>query len=130
LSAFDFFATIIWKSDRSKTKVKKGLEKAGKTVEVLMHEVSQAEELQSRVDVLTQIDGIGIAIASAILTVGYPETFTVLDYRVWGILKKHKIVGLPKSYPHNSRTYVRYCEACQKLAAHSVVSGFTRAIQP
>jgi hypothetical protein len=50
LSAFDFFAIIIWKSDRSKTKVKKGLEKAGKTVEVLMHEMSQAEELQSKTE--------------------------------------------------------------------------------
>jgi len=39
LEPFDFFAIVVWKSNRARTKVKRGLNDAGKSVQELMREV-------------------------------------------------------------------------------------------
>lgn len=116
LRPYDFFAIVIWKSNRAKTRIKRGLADAGKTVEALMQEVSQSDQLQAKVEVLLQIRGIGLPMASAILTVCYPETFTVLDYRAWETLQQASVDGLPESYPQSPEAYLAYCRACQTLA--------------
>jgi thermostable 8-oxoguanine DNA glycosylase len=116
LEPFDFFAIVTWKSNRTKTKVKKGLADAGKTVQELMREVAQAETPRDKVKVLVQVWGIGLPIASAILTVCDPETFTVLDYRAWETLKGAAVPGLPEDYPATPDEYLDYCRVCRQLA--------------
>jgi hypothetical protein len=116
LRPYDFFAIVIWKSNRAKTKIKRGLADAGKTVEALMREVSQSDQPQAQVDALLQVRGIGLAMASAILTVCYPETFTVLDYRAWETLQRASVDGLPENYPQSPEAYLLYCRACKELA--------------
>ncbi len=116
LEPFDFFAIVVWKSNRAKTKIKKGLEKAGKSVSELMAEVSQAVSLKDKVRILWDIDGIGLSIASAILAVCYPEVFTVLDYRVWEVLTKAAVQGLPTRSSWYPEDYLQYCEVCRRLA--------------
>jgi len=116
LRPYDFFAIVIWKSNRAKTKIKRGLADASKTVETLMREVSQSDQPQAKVEVLLRVRGIGPAMASAILTVCYPETFTVLDYRAWETLQQASVDGLPESYPQSPEAYLVYCRACQTLA--------------
>ena len=122
LTPFDFFAVIIWKSNRVKTKVKKGLHDAEKTVQSLMHDLVVARRPEDKVEVLTQIDGIGIRVASAVLAVCYPSQFTVLDYRAWDTLSRSKVEGLPGSIPSTPAAYVRYCEACIDLADRQGIS--------
>jgi thermostable 8-oxoguanine DNA glycosylase len=116
LEPYDFFAIVIWKSNRAKTKIQSGLHAAGKTVEELMREVSQAETPQGKVKALTQVWGIGLAMASAILTVCYPDKFTVLDYRAWETLTGESMAGLPQRFPESAEEYVQYCQACRRLA--------------
>jgi len=116
LRPYDFFAIVIWKSNRAKTKIRRGLADAGKTVGVLMKEVSEAATPLTKVEVLLQIWGIGLAMASAILTVCCPEEFTVLDYRAWKTLQQASVDGLPESYPQSPEAYLAYCRACQTLA--------------
>ncbi len=116
LEPFDFFAIVVWKSNRAKTKVKKGLEKAGKSVSELMTEVSQADSLKDKVEILWDIEGIGLSIASAILTVCYPEEFTVLDYRAWEVLTEAAVHGLPTRSSWHPEDYLQYCEVCRRLA--------------
>lgn len=117
LSPYDFFAIVIWKSNRAKTKVKRGLINGGKTVGELMQEVSQAEDLR-KVKILCDIQGIWLSIASAILTVCYPKRFTVLDYRAWEVLALQDISveNLPKRYPQSPKNYLQYCEVCRRFA--------------
>jgi hypothetical protein len=112
----DFFAIIIWKSNRAKTKIQRGLTEARKTVQALMQEVSQADTAEAKVKTLTTVWGIGLAIASAILTVCYPEEFTVLDYRAWETLKDEPVTGLPQRFPVRPEEYVQYCQACCRFA--------------
>jgi len=116
LSAYDFFAIVIWKSNRSKTGVKSGLALAGESPSSLMRKVAQAQVPGEKVRVLTQVQGIGLAIASAILSVCYPDTFTVLDYRAWETLCELHPKGLLKRYPDSEEAYLQYCRVCGTLA--------------
>lgn len=116
LPPYDFFAIVIWKSNRTKTKIADGLTSTGKSVEALMREVSEASEPEIKVSALLQVPGIGLAMASAILTVCYPEEFTVLDYRAWNTLCSSDVPGLPSQYPVTTAEYLQYCLACKNLA--------------
>ncbi len=122
LSSYDFFAIIIWKSNRSKTKIKRGLAAARTSVAELMSEVSEAPTAPAKLDTLVRISGIGLAIASAILTVCYPEEFTVLDYRAWDTAKKERVDSLPGRKPQTPTEYLQYRRACQLFAAELGVS--------
>ena len=122
LIPFDFFAIVIWKSSRVKTRVKKGLDDAGRTVRTLMNDVAKARRPEDKVRLLTQLDGIGIPVASAILAVCYPSRFTVLDHRAWETLADCDLEGLPGATPTTPESYVRYCEACARFAAREGVS--------
>jgi len=85
LSSFDFFCIVIWKSNRSKSKVARRLQARipdlEEAIRVLIQEVVLAKTPQARLSVLLEGWGFRLAIASALLTVLYPETFTVYDYR-------------------------------------------------
>lgn len=117
LSPYDFFAIVTWKSNRTKTKIKSGLAKCGKSVSSLMYEVSAAAAPEEKVEALLQIWGIGLALASAILSVCYPEEYTVLDYRAWETLQEAAVEGLPPRYPQEVEEYLQYCRVCKRLAA-------------
>lgn len=116
LSADDFYAIIVWKSNRTKTKIQKGLEAAGLTASDLMDKVAKAGDDLARVKLLRTVKGIGLPIASAILTVGYPDRFTVLDYRAWESAQAEGLKGLPASEPATPRAYLKYRDACQAFA--------------
>ena len=116
LSSYDFFAIIIWKSNRTKSKIARGLASKGKTVETLMREVSKAWAPGDKVDTLLQVPGIGLAMASALLTVCYPDQFTVMDYRAWDTLRSNQAPGLPPRQPVTTAEYLQYCLASKELA--------------
>ena len=122
LTPYDFFAIIVWKSNRAKTKIKQGLADCGKTVEGLMWEVSQAETPECKVEILDEIPGIGLPMASAILTVCYPDTFTVLDERAWEVLQRDLAEDLPNHYPQNISEYLQYCDVCRHRADQQKLS--------
>ena len=122
LSRYDFYAIVTWKSNRTKTKIRSGLASCGKSVSSLMGEVSRASTPSEKVEALLQVWGIGLALASAILTVCYPEEFTVLDYRAWETLREEAIDDLPERYPQEVEEYLQYCRACQRLAVERSLS--------
>ena len=116
LAPYDFFAIIVWKSNRAKTKIRRGLDDAGVSTEVLMREVNEADTPLAKAEALLRIEGIGLAMASAVLAVCYPEEYTVLDYRAWETLLQWPVEGLPPHYPWTSQGYLQYCQACRALA--------------
>lgn len=71
---------------------------------------------------MVEVPGIKLAIASAILSVCYPEEFTVVDYRVVGVLKELEVERLPQAATYDVRRYLQYCEACRGLAARCGIS--------
>jgi hypothetical protein len=123
LTSEEFLAIIIWKSNRQKTNVVAGIVASEKTVGELMTDVAKAEDLE-KITLLIEIGGIGIPVASAILTVCYPEKFTVVDYRSCASLARVLQVE-PKTLRKrfggdpvaNPKAYLRYVECCRAEAA-------------
>jgi len=107
---FDFYSIIYWKRNASKTNIKKGLAKLGKTPGELLDELGQAQRLEDKFAVLTKVSGIGVAIASAILAVCYPEEYTVVDTYVLSMLKKGKHLSDGSLTVEGYREYNEWCK--------------------
>lgn len=93
LSAFDFFCIVIWKANRSKSKIASRLLAQGDghanlegAVRSLVQKIAEAQNGKARLSVLIQEWGFRLPMASAILTVLYPDEFTVYDVRVYELL--------------------------------------------
>ena len=120
LNAFDFYAIVTWKSNRSTSKVKDGLKKANLTPRTLMAKISACTSDRDRMSELDKVTGIGVPIASAILTVCYPKRFTILDYRAWDALllfhfkKNKKDKPMPNDIAGYFDTYLPACKAMAK----------------
>jgi hypothetical protein len=92
LGAFDFFCIVIWKANRAKTKVaKRLLGDTTKTLDEVVVELTKAIAAQKTPKDRMRLLMFGdirfrLPMASAILTVLYPDEFTVYDYRVCEML--------------------------------------------
>ncbi|MEK9132533.1 MAG: hypothetical protein AAB606_02390 [Patescibacteria group bacterium] len=117
LTTEEFFAIVIWKRNASKTKILNGIKKNERTIRKITSKISTAKTKEQRLSALLspKIPGIGIAFASAILTVCYPDDFTVADYRAYASLKDfgEEIIGNPTA---KVSAYFEYLEKCKKLA--------------
>jgi hypothetical protein len=85
LDAFDLFSIVIWKANRAKSRVAhRLLERYGdleRAARELSAALSRASLEQERFEILIHA-GFQLAMASAILTVLWPDVFTVYDVRV------------------------------------------------
>lgn len=117
LTPEEFFAIVIWKSNRAKTNVRKGIIKSTRTIREITSKVFQAKTLEQKFNVFLppKIPNIGIPIASAILTVCYPDDFTIADYRACASLKDfgEEVSSNPTI---NASAYFEYLNKCKKLA--------------
>lgn len=105
LTAFDFFCIVIWKANRAKSKVARKLVAKSENlsndlngiVEGLISAVANAADDKARMKILIEQWELRLPMASAILTVLYPENFTVYDERVCNELgKRHGLKNKKK----------------------------------
>jgi len=85
LSVDDFFCIVIWKANRAKTNIKKKLSRTttlSESIKELTNDVIQSKSLEEKLETMIKKWKFGLPMATAILTVLYPEDFTVYDYRV------------------------------------------------
>ncbi len=93
LNAYDFFCIVIWKANRAKTKIAKRLLKQGNfsnledAVKSLITDISEAVHPKEKLRLIMKDWGFQLPMATAILTVLYPDDFTVYDFRVCDELK-------------------------------------------
>lgn len=110
---------VRWKSSRSI-----GYFERNDPVEV-QEQVSKAIKVNSvteKVAVLTELDGVQVRMASAILLFVNPDRFTVLDWRAWDVL--HENGYLPDEMPDDPTVedYLLYLGACWAIANEYDVS--------
>ena len=110
---------VRWKSSRSI-----GYFERNDPVEV-QEQVSKAIEVNSvteKVGILTELDGVQVRMASAILLFVNPDRFTVLDWRAWDVL--HENGYLPDEIPDDPTVedYLLYLGACWAIANEYDVS--------
>ena len=97
LNAFDFLLIVRWKSNRRKDRIIARLCESGdgdldKGARCLTRQVHQGSNHDERLGILMG-PGIGLAMATAILTVLYPEDYTVYDQRVCNALRGFRNIG-------------------------------------
>jgi hypothetical protein len=107
-----FFAIIRWKSPGlGSVPIRDGLLKMGtsleKAVRDLAEAIAKARSKEERLEILLEQDGIQLAMASAVLTILYPDEFSVYDWRVRSQLKHPKRKGRPFPDISYSRDRIR-----------------------
>lgn len=117
LSAFDFFCIVIWKANRAKSRIaKRLLSHANYTdldsaVKALTAAIAHAPTPKEKLQVLLNEWGFLLPMASAILTVLYPDDFTVYDIRVCDILGDFHWVGNRSKFEDIWTGYTKYTAA-------------------
>jgi hypothetical protein len=115
LAAFDFMLIVIWKANRAKSKIAKRLvEQSGKTLDVAVKELTAnihaAGNSKARLKIMHEA-GFLLPMATAILTILYPEDFTVYDVRVCEQLDGfHRLKNLG-AFEKIWAGYLDFCEA-------------------
>jgi|GEM_PF-3400120 thermostable 8-oxoguanine DNA glycosylase len=110
---------VRWKSSRSI-----GYFERNDREDVTQHvnDALAADSVSEKVDVLTELDGVQVRMASAILLFVSPDRFTVLDWRAWNVL--HENGYLPDEMPDDPtiEDYLLYLGACWAIANEYDVS--------
>ncbi|ETB64116.1 TPA: hypothetical protein DIC38_00640 [Candidatus Nomurabacteria bacterium] len=97
----DFFCIVIWKANRAKTNIRKKLSKnttLSKSIISISDDIYNAHSKEEKLEIMIKKWKFGFPMATAILTVLYPEDFTVYDYRVRGQLKIENIYSVDKYF--------------------------------
>ena len=103
LTAFDFFCIVIWKANRSKSEIAKMLlenamvQDLDQAVGFITSLLAKQENGKERLHTLWKL-GFQLPMASAILTILYPDEFTVYDIRVCNQLGGFHKVKNSKSF--------------------------------
>src|SRR5208283_4446395 len=117
LEPADFYTLLIWKAERAKNHHRKRLTKIAGSFECAVHQIaSELHESNSdkhRLEVLMNKWLFSLPTASAILTMLYPDVFTVYDWRVC------EEVGCD---------YEPWCSRCFSEALWSYYESFKQAI--
>jgi hypothetical protein len=100
----DLFMIFIWKANRAKTKLRDKLKKQANgsfsdAVAQIAAALSKAGDPKERLGILMRDWGFRLPMSSAILTILYPEDFTVYDRRVCETL----------DFPYKNRPFSEEC---------------------
>jgi hypothetical protein len=113
VGAFDFFCIVIWKANRAKSRMARLILQSGggKDLDASVRELTQAigsePDPMERLRILNQ-RRIRLPMASAVLTVLFPEEFTVYDVRVCEMLGRHHALANKTSFSRIWSGYAAY----------------------
>jgi len=129
LTAFDFFCIIIWKANRAKSTVAKSLLKIGReqgyktldaVVKALTGDIHKESEAKKRLEVLMGKWKLKLPMASAVLTVLYPEEFTIYDVRVCKELKNFESTKNQKPFDKLWESYEEYIKCVKSTVGENL----------
>ena len=116
LTAFDFFCIVIWKANRAKTKIAQRLLNYNpdieKSVKDLTSKIFSATEDKQKLKVLIDDYKFRLPMSSAILSLLYPDNFTIYDVRVCDTLTNFK--GLDNT-TNFEKLWIRYMDYIESV---------------
>lgn len=127
LNAFDFFCIIIWKANRAKTKIAKKILEIGKNssleiiVKMLTSELYKKQFPKDKLKYLIEEWKFRLPISSAILTVFYPDIFTVYDIRVTEIINDFKNLNNLKRFEKIWNKYIKFIEKVDSININNFI---------
>ena len=111
LTAFDFFCIVIWKANRAKTKIAQRLLKRNSDIEKSVHDLTSkiflATDDKQKLKVLMDDYKFRLPMSSAILSLLYPDNFTIYDVRVCDTLTEYKTLGTVTDF---EKLWIRYTD--------------------
>lgn len=121
LGAYDLFFIVRWKANRAITKVAKSLLAVGKTdletiARTLTRQVAEATTSRERFMVVSDRWRMRLPMASAILTVMYPEDFTVYDVRACAMLGGFGTLAMRTNVESRWSGYLEFKDAVEHRA--------------
>ena len=120
LEAFDFFCIVIWKANRSKSKIAKRLlskeyPDLNSAVIALTKSLAKAADDKARMKILFDDWGFLLPMASAILTVLFPKSFTIYDFRICEVLKEYDKLQNKTNFDSLWNGYELFVAAVKKI---------------
>lgn len=90
LGAFDFFSIVVWKANRAKTHIARRLRRMDPSKRTMLEPIVReltaslagAPGQKARLSILMKDWGFGLPMATAVLSILWPNEFTVYDVRV------------------------------------------------
>jgi hypothetical protein len=124
IGAFDFFSIVIWKANRAKSHIARRLIKVDPLrrrqlepiVRDLTASIALARDDRARLQLLIADWGFGLPMATAILSILWPQTFTVYDVRVCEQLGAFGELAHLTNFDNIWSGYVRYRDQVSKAA--------------
>jgi hypothetical protein len=122
----EFYNIGLWKTRRQRNRYESKFNK--KNVESITKKAISIDEEEKKIRFLMELEGVGVPVGSAILTVIYPVQYCVIDYRAWRALKwylKDIVFYSYENYSefldsYDSRTsvesYLTYLKEVRKIA--------------
>jgi hypothetical protein len=122
ISATDFFCIVIWKSNRSKSTIANRLRKQDPKrrsdlsviIKALGYAIHKAPTHQKRLEILLKQWGFRLPMASAILTVLYPDDFSIYDIRVCEQLGDFKNLAAKRPFVRLWEVYQAYLDVVRQ----------------
>ncbi len=108
----EFLSIVRWKSPRPIGFAMKNSEEKIKQVTGAAFKLN-SEEL--KIEKLLELEGVGVPMASSILTIIYPEKYAVIDIRAWATLVELGIFNSKKNY-FNTQDWLDYLGVMRKKA--------------
>lgn len=124
LTLEEFFCIVIWKANRKKREIKARVKRIennlAKAVKQITSEVFSKSVPKDKLTYLMKDCGFRLPMASAILTVLYPDEFTVYDVRVCDMLGNfHRLQN--RVNPDNVwKGYMEFRDAVIKAVPHEI----------
>jgi hypothetical protein len=119
ISAFEFFSIVVWKANRSKSKIagrllSKDHDDLESAVADLIEQIRIASDHKERLRILIKDWKLRLPMASSILSVLYPKHFTVYDIRVCGLVPGFDKLTDISDFERQWNEYQRYTKAVKK----------------
>jgi len=92
------------------------LENTRENIEINTRKALCMNDEKSKIEILTQLHGVGVPTASAILTVIYPEKYGIIDVRCVIALKELDVIKWEKI---NLDNWIEYLKIIRELANQS-----------
>ena len=114
LSRGEFIDICYWKSPRA---IRRCERNSASTIEKTTQKVFATRSEKRKIDLLTNLQGVSVPTASAILTLTDPQNYGVIDIRVWQLL--HALQSVKKNPGGQGFTFSHWYHYLQILRHHA-----------
>ena len=122
LNSFEFFCIIIWKANRAKSKIASRLvnnnESLDASIKHLTEQIYLASDNRRKLEILIVEYHFRLPMASAILSILYPELFTIFDFRVCDTFSEFRNID---NLSFN-KLWIRYSEYIERVRNYGTIN--------